>query len=415
MQAGIQSEYCTFLDPGLRRGDGVIMANKRDYYEVLGIARGASEDEIKKAYRNQAKKFHPDLNKDDKTAEGKFKEANEAFEVLGDKQKRAAYDQLGHAAFENGGFGNAGRRPGGTGGFGGFSSDQFSDIFEEMFGDFMGGSAPGGQQRRSQTANRGSDLRFNLDITLEEAFTGTTKKIRVPTWAGCDPCKGSGAEGGAEPAQCPRCSGSGRIRVQQGFFMIERTCEMCNGAGTVIKNPCKSCNGQGRTRKDKTLEVKIPAGVDDGTRIRLSGEGEAGMRGGGAGDLYVFLGIKAHKLFTREGSDLHCRIPIPMTQAALGAVIDAPTIDGVMTKVTVPTGIQSGQKLRLKSKGMSVLRSANRGDMFIEIQVETPVNLTKEQQELLKKFDGAGGKAVHNPESEGFFKKVKELWSELKE
>ncbi len=391
------------------------MSTKRDYYEVLGVARGASEDEVKKAYRNQAKKFHPDLNKDDKNAESKFKEANEAFEVLGDKQKRAAYDQFGHGAFENGGFGGGRRGPGGGPGFGGFSSDQFSDIFEEMFGDFMGGAPGGGQRRGSASANRGSDLRFNLDITLEEAFAGATKKIRVPTWAGCEPCKGSGAEGGGEPAQCPRCSGSGRIRVQQGFFMIERTCEMCNGAGTVIKNPCKSCNGQGRIRKDKTLEVKIPAGVDDGTRIRLSGEGEAGMRGGPAGDLYVFLGIKSHKLFTREGADLHCRIPIPMSQAALGAVIDAPTIDGVMTKVTVPAGIQSGQKLRLKSKGMSVLRSQNRGDMFIDIHVETPINLTKEQQDLLKKFDGAGGKAIHNPESEGFFKKVKELWAELKE
>jgi len=389
------------------------MATKRDYYEVLGVTRSASEEELKKAYRTQAKKYHPDLNKDDKASEAKFKEVSEAFEVLSDAQKRAAYDQMGHAAFE-GGFGAGQRRNAGGGFGGGFSSDQFSDIFEEMFGDFMGGQATG-SQRRAQTANRGSDLRFNLDITLEEAFAGATKKIRVPTWAPCEPCHGSGAEGGAEPVQCPRCSGSGRIRVQQGFFMIERTCEMCNGAGTVIKNPCKSCNGQGRVRKDKTLEVKIPAGVDDGTRIRLSGEGEAGMRGGGAGDLYVFLGIKAHKLFTREGADLHCRIPIPLTQAALGAMIDAPTIDGVMTKVTVPAGIQSGQKLRLKSKGMSVLRSANRGDMFIEVQVETPVNLTSKQQQLLKQFDEVGGKAVHQPESESFFKKVKDLWGELKE
>lgn len=385
--------------------------SKKDYYEILGVDRKASAEDLKKAYRQLAVKLHPDKNPGNKDAEAKFKEVNEAFEILSDAQKRTAYDQMGHAAFENGGFG---ARRGGGGFAGGFSSDQFSDIFEEMFGDFMGGGAAGGQ-RRAQSANRGADLRFNLDITLEEAFAGATKKIRVPTWASCEPCKGSGAEGGAEPAQCPRCSGAGRIRVQQGFFMIERTCEMCNGAGTVIKNPCKTCNGQGRVRKDKTLEVKIPAGVDDGTRIRLSGEGEAGMRGGSAGDLYVFLGIKAHKLFTREGADLHCRIPIPMSQAALGGVIDAPTIDGVLTKVTVPAGIQSGQKLRLKSKGMSVLRSANRGDMFIDIQVETPINLTKEQQDLLKKFDAAGGKTVHNPESEGFFKKVKELWSELKE
>jgi molecular chaperone DnaJ len=389
--------------------------SKRDYYEILGVARTATEDEIKKAYRKKAMDHHPDRNKDDKGAEAKFKEANEAYEVLGDAQKRAAYDQFGHAAFENGGFGAGRGRGGGGAGFGGgFSADQFSDIFEEMFGDFMGGAGPQGA-RRGTNMNRGSDLRFNLDISLEEAFAGATKKIRVPTWAACEPCKGSGAEGGAEPVGCPRCAGSGRIRVQQGFFMIERTCEMCNGAGTVIKNPCKSCNGQGRQRKDKTLEVKIPAGVDDGTRIRLSGEGEAGMRGGPTGDLYVFLGIKTHRLFTREGADLHCRIPIPMTQAALGATIDAPTIDGVMTKVTVPAGIQSGQKLRLKSKGMSVLRSANRGDMFIEIQVETPINLTKKQQDLLREFDGAGGKTTHNPESESFFKKVKDLWTELKE
>ena len=379
--------------------------SKRDYYEVLGVDRTADEAAIKSAYRTLAKKYHPDLNRDDKDAEAKFKEANEAFEILGDKEKRAAYDQMGHAAFSGGGRG--------PGGFGGFSADHFSDIFEEMFGDFMGGGAAGA--RRGQAGGRGADLRFNLEITLEDAFGGVTKKIRVPTWAGCEPCKGTGAEGGAEPAGCPRCGGSGRTRVQQGFFMIERTCEMCNGAGTVIKNPCKSCSGQGRQRKDKTLDVKIPAGVDDGTRIRLSGEGEAGMRGAAPGDLYVFLAVKPHKLFVREGSDLKCKIPVPMTQAALGGVIDAPTIDGVMTKVTLPAGIQSGQKLRLKSKGMSVLRSANRGDMFIEVQVETPINLTKKQQELLKEFDEAGGKTVHSPESEGFFKKVKDLWAELKE
>ena len=389
---------------------------KRDYYEVLGIARGASEDDVKKAFRKKAMEHHPDRNKDDKTAETKFKEVNEAYEVLSNAQKRAAYDQFGHAAFENGGMNNAGRRSG-TGGFsgfgGGFGSDNFSDIFEEMFGDFAASAASG--QRRSQSANRGSDLRFNLDVTLEEAFNGATKKIRVPTWAACNSCKGTGAEGGAEPVNCPKCSGSGRVRMQQGFFMIERTCDQCNGTGTVIQNPCKDCNGQGRQRKDKTLEVKIPAGVDDGTRIRLSGEGEAGMRGGPAGDLYVFLGIKAHKLFTREAADLYCRIPIPMTQAALGGTIDAPTIDGVLTKVTIPAGVQSGQKLRLKSKGMSVLRSTNRGDMFLEIQVETPVHLTKKQQDLLKEFENSGGKQTHNPESESFFKKVKDLWAELKE
>ena len=292
---------------------------KRDYYEALGIARGASEDDIKKAFRKKAMEHHPDRNKDDKSSEAKFKEVNEAYEVLSNAQKRAAYDQFGHAAFEAGGMGNAGRRPGAGGfggGFSGFSSDNFSDIFEEMFGDFAAGAASSG--RRTQTINRGSDLRFNLDVGLEEAFKGATKKIRVPTWTPCGSCKGTGAEGGAEPTNCPKCSGAGRVRMQQGFFMIERTCDQCGGTGTVIQNPCRDCAGQGRQRKDKTLEVKIPAGVDDGTRIRLSGEGEAGMRGGPAGDLYVFLGIKPHKLFTREGADLYCKIPIPMTQASLG-------------------------------------------------------------------------------------------------
>ncbi len=381
--------------------------NKKDYYEVLGITKSASDDEVKKAYRAQARKYHPDLNKDDKNAESKFKEVSEAYEILSDTEKRRTYDQYGAAAFD--GTGNA--RGGGFGGFG--FSGNFSDIFDEMFGDFTGGGRGG--SRAGPAQNRGADLRFNLDITLEDAFKGATKKIKVPTWAACTPCKGTGSEKGSAPQQCPKCAGAGRIRAQQGFFMVERSCDQCGGTGSVITDPCKTCQGQGRVRKDKTLEVKIPAGVDDGTRIRLAGEGEAGLRGGPAGDLYVFLAVKTHKLFRRDGADLYCKVPIPMTMAALGATIDAPVIDGTLTKVAIPAGFQSGQKLRLKSKGMSVLRSQNRGDMFIEVQVETPVNLTKKQQDLLKDFDKDSGGQQQNPESEGFFAKVKELWSELKE
>lgn len=379
---------------------------KADFYQTLGVSRGASDDEIKKAFRKLAMQYHPDQNKDNKEAEHKFKEIVEAYDVLKDAEKRAAYDRMGHRAFEQGGFGSR------TASDFDFSGN-FSDLFEEMFSDMMGG---GGRARSASTmSNRGSDLRFNLEITLEDAFKGTTKTIRVPTWAPCSTCKSSGSENGAPPVTCTTCSGAGRVRASQGFFMIERTCQTCGGAGQIIKDPCRACSGSGRVRKDKTLEVKVPAGVDDGTRIRLAGEGEAGLRGGPPGDLYVFLAVKAHKFFTRDGADLFCKIPLPFTRAALGGSIEAPTIDGTLTKVTIPSGIQSGQKLRLKNKGMSVLRSANRGDMYIEINVETPVNLTKRQQDLLREFEDAGGKGSHNPESEGFFKKVKELWSELKD
>lgn len=389
---------------------------KSDYYEILGVSRTATDDELKKAFRALARKYHPDMNKDDKTAEAKFKEVGEAYEVLSNPEKRAAYDRFGHDAFEGG----MGARRGGGGSAGGFSdfgfAGAFSDIFEEMFGD-MGAAAGGGGTRRASSATRGADLRFNLDITLNDAFAGATKTIKVPSFVTCATCHGSGGENGAQPVTCPKCQGSGRLRAQQGFFMVERTCDGCGGTGSIIKDPCRTCGGGGRVRREKTLEVKIPAGVDEGTRIRLAGEGEAGMRGGPTGDLYVFLSIKPHKLFVREGADLACKIPITYVQAALGAVIDAPTIDGTLTKVTIPPGIQAGQKLRLKSKGMSVLRRPDRGDMYIEIQVETPVNLTKKQQELLKEFEAAGGKnrKSHNPESESFFAKVKDLWSELKE
>jgi len=374
---------------------------KRDYYEVLGLKRDADGEAIKKAYRKLAMQFHPDRNPGDTEAETRFKEAAEAYEVLKDKNKKAAYDQFGHAAFEAAG------RPGGAAGFD-FASG-FSDIFDEVFGDFMGGR-PG---RRN--AGRGADLRYNLEISLEDAFHGRSVEIRVPTSVSCDACEGSGAEGGARPTACGTCGGHGKVRSQQGFFTIERTCPVCGGHGQVIDKPCKSCGGQGRVHKEKTLSVAIPAGVDDGTRIRLGNEGEAGVRGAPAGDLYIFLQIRAHELFEREGSDIFCRVPIPMVTAALGGTVDVPTIDGTVAKVSVPEGAQTGQQFRLRGKGMSVLNGKGRGDMYIETTVETPVALTRKQKELLREFDGAGGSRTHSPQSEGFFSRVKEFWEDLTE
>ena len=376
---------------------------KQDYYSTLGIARGVGGDEIKKAYRRLAMQFHPDRNPGDETAEHRFKEINEAYDVLKDAGKRAAYDRFGHAAFENGG----GGRPGGFDfGFGG----GFADIFDEMFGEFMSG------RRGGQQALRGADLRYNLEITLEEAFAGKQAKVRVPTLTPCDSCKGSGAAKGASPRACSTCQGAGRVRASQGFFTVERSCPTCQGVGQVIDNPCRSCGGAGRTRKERQLAVTIPPGVEDGTRIRLAGEGEAGMRGAPGGDLYIFLSLASHEVFQREGAHIHCRVPIPMTTAALGGAIEVPTVDGSRAKLTVPAGTQSGQQFRLKGRGMSVLRSVQRGDMFVEAQVETPVHLTKRQQELLREFEKSGGSGrSHSPEAEGFFAKVKELWQELKE
>jgi molecular chaperone DnaJ len=376
---------------------------KQDFYELLGVPRNASADDIKKAYRKLAMQFHPDRNPGDKEAELKFKDAAEAYEVLKDEQKRAAYDRFGHAAFENGG-GRAGAGPGDFG----FATG-FADIFDEMFGEFMGG-------RRGQGGgNRGSDLRYNLEITLEEAFKGKQTNVRVPTLAPCDVCNGTGAEAGSKPVNCPTCHGAGRVRAQQGFFTIERTCPACNGAGRVIEKPCHNCSGHGRVRKEKTLAVTIPAGVEDGTRIRLAGEGEAGERGGGAGDLYIFLAVKPHRIFQRDGANIHCRVPIAMPTAALGGSIEVPTIDGGRAKVSVPAGTQSGHQFRLKSKGMSVLRSPSRGDMYVQVMVETPVNLTKRQQELLREFDKVGDAQKTHPESEGFFARVKEFFEDLRE
>ena len=374
---------------------------KQDFYELLGVAKSANADELKRAYRKLAMQYHPDRNPDDKTAEQKFKAINEAYDVLKDDQKRAAYDRYGHAAFEQGG-------PRGPGDFG--FAGGFADIFDEMFGEFMGGG-----RRQGGGPSRGSDLRYNLEVSLEDAFRGKQTTIRVATLVACDQCKGSGAEAGTRPIVCPACHGRGRIRAQQGFFTIERTCTSCQGAGQIIATPCKSCGGQGRVRREKTLSVNIPPGVEDGTRIRLAGEGEVGMRGASPGDLYIFIGIAPHRIFQRDGANIYCRVPIPITTAALGGNIEVPSVDGGRTRVTVPAGTQSGHRFRLKGKGMTVLRSPLRGDMFIEAIVETPVNLTKRQQELLREFDKEGENRRTHPESEGFFARVKEFFEDLRE
>ena len=375
----------------------------QDYYELLGIPRTASPDDIKKAFRKLAMQHHPDRNPGSKDAEKRFKDVNHAYDVLKDTEKRAAYDRYGPAAFDGsmGGMGPGG--PGFGGGAQGFDfGSVFGDIFEDMFGGQRG--RPGGRADM-----RGQDLRFNLEITLEQAYAGTEATVRVPSSVSCETCHGSGAEAGSKPQQCPTCQGRGRLRAQQGFFTVERACHTCHGAGQVIDKPCKACAGQGRVRRDKTLKVNIPSGVEDGTRIRLSGEGEAGARGGPAGDLYVFLSVRRHGLFEREGADIHCRVPITMVQATLGSSIEVPTLDGKMARINIPAGAQSGHQFRLRAKGMPVVRSTQKGDMYIEIGVETPVNLTAKQQELLKEFEQSGSKT--SPESEGFFSKVKEMFS----
>ncbi len=382
---------------------------KRDYYEVLGLSKGASAEEIKKAYRKKAKELHPDRNSDNPDSERQFKEAGEAYDALKDPDKKAAYDRFGHAAFEGG---MGGPRPGGGmggGGQGDFAS-AFSDVFDDLFGDFMGGGgrAGGGRQR----ASRGSDLRFNLRVTLEEAYSGLQKTIKVPTAVSCDACNGSGAEGGGEPTTCPTCSGMGKVRAQQGFFTVERTCPTCGGLGQIIKNPCKSCQGQGRTQKERALSVNIPAGVETGTRIRLAGEGEAGMRGGPSGDLYIFIDVAKHDLFEREETNLFCRVPVSVIKAALGGDIEVPTIDGGRSRVKIPAGSQSGRQMRLRSKGMPALRGGGHGDMFIELAVETPVNLTSKQKELLREFEALS--EDNNPESKTFFSSVKNFWDAMK-
>ncbi len=375
---------------------------KQDYYELLGAARGSSADELKKAYRKLAMQYHPDRNPGDQEAERKFKEINEAYEVLKDDQKRAAYDQFGHAAFEGGG----GRGPGDFD-----FSGSFSDIFESFFGDIMGG---GGRRGGGPSgAQRGADLRYNLEVTLEEAFAGKQAKIKVPTAVPCEGCNGTGAAANSKPVACPTCQGRGKVRAQQGFFTIERTCPSCNGAGRIIENPCKECGGAGQIHREKTLQVQIPPGVEDGTRIRVSGEGEAGFRGGPPGDLYIFLSVAPHRLFKREGMHLYCRVPFKMTTASLGGTIEVPTIDGGRAKVTIPPGTQTGKQFRLKGKGMPALQGAGTGDLYVLANVETPVNLTKRQRELLEEFDAAGGDDT-SPETSGFFARVKEMWDGMK-
>ena len=378
---------------------------KRDYYDLLGASKGASTEELKKAYRAKAKELHPDRNSSNPNAEAQFKEINEAYEVLKDADKKAAYDRYGHAAFEGGGGAQRGGYAGGNGDF----SSAFSDVFEDLFGDFMGGRGAGGQRSRAQ---RGSDLRYNLRVSLEEAFAGVQKTISVPTSIACDTCRGSGAEGGAEPVTCPTCSGMGKVRAQQGFFTVERTCPTCSGAGQIVKNPCKSCGGAGRLEKERSLSVNIPAGVETGTRIRLASEGEAGMRGGPSGDLYIFIEVKDHPIFQRDSVHLFCRVPITLATAALGGEVEVPTIDGGKSRVKVPAGSQTGKQMRLRAKGMPALRGGGAGDMLIELAVETPVNLTSRQKEILREFDTLS--EDNNPEGSSFFSKVKGFWDSMK-
>jgi molecular chaperone DnaJ len=372
---------------------------KRDYYDILGLSRGASEQDIKSAFRRLAKDCHPDRNAGDKGAETKFKELNEAYEALRDPQKRAAYDQFGHAAFD----GHGGR---GAHGFGPDFASSMSDIFDDLFGEFMGGRRGRGQRTGRE---RGADLRYNMEITLPEAFAGKTAQIRVPTSVTCEACTGSGAKAGTQPSTCPTCSGAGKVRASQGFFTIERTCPSCQGRGEIINDPCGSCSGSGRVMRERTLSVNIPAGVEDGTRIRLAGEGEAGTRGGPAGDLYIFLSIKPHEFFQRDGADIFCRVPISMTTAALSGHIDVPTVDGGKTRVKVPEGTETGKQFRLKGKGMPVLRSKVTGDMYIQVEVETPKNLTARQRELLESFERESHGET-SPHSAGFFTRVKEFF-----
>jgi molecular chaperone DnaJ len=376
---------------------------KRCYYETLGVSRNAKPEELKKAFRAHAMKWHPDRNPGNKEAEQRFKEINEAYDVLKDEAKRAAYDRFGHAAFENGGPRHNG---------GGFSEGSFADIFDDLFSEFMGGGRRTG--RGGNMKSRGADLRYDMEITLEDAHRGREATITIPTSVTCGECDGSGAAEGAEPMVCRTCDGRGKVRSQQGFFMIERTCPSCHGAGQTISNPCRPCSGTGRVRKERTLQVRIPAGVDEGTRIRLAGEGEAGLRGGPNGDLYIFLTIKPHKLFKRDGPHIYCRVPLPMVTAALGGDIEVPTIDGGRAKVSVPAGTQTGRQFRLRSKGMNTLNGQGRGDMVVEMAVETPVNLTKKQKELLRAFEAEGGEDT-SPDSKGFFSRVREFWDGLAE
>jgi molecular chaperone DnaJ len=370
---------------------------KQDYYATLGVVRDASPDDLKKAYRKLAMQLHPDRNPGDKKAEARFKEVNEAYDVLKDEQKRAAYDRFGHAAFEQAG------GPG-PGGFEFAQGAGLGDIFDQMFGDFMGGRG------RSRNPRQGSDIRAGIEIDLVEAFNGTRSQLRVPTRIACEACAGTGSESKERGNEtCTTCGGAGKVRAQQGFFLIERTCPTCGGQGKVIRNPCRVCHGAGTVQRERTLQVQVPAGVEDGTRIRLPGEGEAGGPGATPGDLYVHVSIRPHPIFQRDSSNIFCRVPLRMTQAALGAEVEVPAIDGSKARVKIPPGTQAGEQFRLRGKGFSVLRSAMRGDMFIQVAVETPQNLTRRQRELLEEFENEANAKSH-PESEGFFAKVREFF-----
>jgi len=375
--------------------------SKRDCYEVLGVSKQASDAEIKKAFRQKAKQLHPDQNRDNPQAEVEFKEVAEAYEILKDGEKKAAYDRFGHGAFEQGGMG------GGQGsGFGQADFGNFGDVFEDLFGEFLGG---GGRRRRSSAGSRGQDMRYNMSVALEEAFTGKSETITIPSTDKCTSCDGTGSADKKQPITCQTCGGRGQVRMQSGFFTVERTCPTCNGEGRIIKNPCKICRGSGQVAKDKKLDISIPAGVDDGTRIRISGEGGAGTGSAPSGDLYIFIDIKPHSIFERNEADLYCKIPISMVTAALGGKIDVPTIDGTKVRVTIPEGTQTGRKIRLKEKGMPILRSSRFGDLYIELFVETPVNLSADQKDTLKAFS-EGCNANNNPENDGFFTKVKDMF-----
>ncbi len=376
----------------------------QDFYVALGVARDADDAAVKSAFRKCAMKYHPDRNGGDPAAEQKFKEINEAYECLSDPQKRAAYDRFGHAAFK-GGMNGANGFAGGAG----FSAAAFADVFDDIFGEFMGA------RRGPRGPGRGADLKLSLDITLREAFAGKKAEITVPGSVACETCEGSGAKPGSGPTTCAACRGAGRVRIQQGFFTIERTCPQCGGEGRIIADPCTDCGGQGRVRRERTLMVDVPAGIENGTRIRLSGEGEAGPRGGPEGDLYIFVNVAKHDLFERDGEDLYCELPVPMTTAALGGDIEAPTIEGGKVSISIPEGVQTGKRFKVRGKGMSRLNRQGRGDLYVEILVETPVGLSAKQKELLKQFCEAGGGEECCPQSKGFFQKAKHFWENVTE
>ena len=377
--------------------------SKRDYYEVLGVAKDAGDREIKKAYKRLAMKYHPDRTAGDKDLEAKFKEVKEAYEVLGDSQKRQTYDQFGHAAFEQGG-------GGGHGGFGGGAGD-FGDIFGDVFGDIFGGGGGGRRQSRQQ---RGADLRYNMELSLEEAVRGKEVEIKVPTWVSCEPCDGSGAKKGSKPQTCGTCHGQGQVQMRQGFFAVQQTCPTCGGTGQIISDPCNSCHGQGRVEKTKTLSVKIPAGVDTGDRIRLAGEGEAGQHGAPAGDLYVQVSVREHPIFVRDGSNLYCEVPLSFTTAALGGEIEVPSLDG-RAKLKISSECQTDKMFRMRGKGVKSVRGGATGDLICKVIVETPVNLNEKQKELLRELEESMGSnsSRHRPKEQGFFDCVKKFFDDL--